>query len=174
MLQHRLAAARKGSKTRQKRKRLLAKEWQRGRERERASRHELTPDGVPKTTGSSVAHLPGQRRMGTPQLARARAEQPWSPVGEMRPSKAARAGGGGVPGDPTDTAQDGSRWGHRVQKALSDRLHACPACGLSMDRDWNAARNIWHRGLVVRPPSGGNSPRVAVGGKNGMRRSSRI
>ena len=29
-----------------------------------------------------------------------------------------------------------------VAKSLSDRLHECPHCGLTLDRDLNASRNI--------------------------------
>lgn len=29
-----------------------------------------------------------------------------------------------------------------VRKTLRDRVHDCPACGLVLDRDENAARNI--------------------------------
>ncbi|NMB86298.1 MAG: transposase, partial [Methanothrix sp.] len=34
-----------------------------------------------------------------------------------------------------------------VEKSLSDRVHNCPRCGLSMDRDWNAAINILRLGM---------------------------
>ena len=36
--------------------------------------------------------------------------------------------------------------GTAVPKTLSTRTHACPVCGLTMDRDRNAARNIARRG----------------------------
>jgi len=34
-------------------------------------------------------------------------------------------------------------------KTLSDRVHACPFCGLVMDRDQNAALNILARGREI-------------------------
>lgn len=37
---------------------------------------------------------------------------------------------------------DGTRCQTRVQKTLSMRTHVCPRCGLVLDRDENAARNI--------------------------------
>ena len=40
------------------------------------------------------------------------------------------------------TTQDCSGCGCRVKKSLSMRTHVCPACGLVLDRDQNAARNI--------------------------------
>lgn len=43
---------------------------------------------------------------------------------------------------PHFTSQDCSGCGERVRKTLSMRTHVCPACGLVLDRDENAARNI--------------------------------
>ncbi len=43
---------------------------------------------------------------------------------------------------PRFTTQDCSVCGERVKKSLSQRTHICPCCGLVLDRDWNAARNI--------------------------------
>lgn len=40
------------------------------------------------------------------------------------------------------TTRDCSGCGYRVKKTLSMRTHLCPACGLVLDRDWNAALNI--------------------------------
>ena len=34
-----------------------------------------------------------------------------------------------------------------VQKSLSERVHRCLKCGLSLDRDINAAKNILEAGL---------------------------
>jgi putative transposase len=50
--------------------------------------------------------------------------------------------------DPYDTSQDCSGCGVKVPKKLDDRCHECPRCGLSIDRDLNAARNILHRAGV--------------------------
>jgi putative transposase len=34
-----------------------------------------------------------------------------------------------------------------VKKELSERVHNCPGCGISMDRDLNAAINILRLGM---------------------------
>ncbi|MGA2462628.1 MAG: transposase [Candidatus Bathyarchaeia archaeon] len=44
--------------------------------------------------------------------------------------------------DPYGTTRDCSRCGFHVPKNLSERIHECPKCGLTIDRDLNAARNI--------------------------------
>ncbi len=48
---------------------------------------------------------------------------------------------------PYSTSQDCSNCGAKVPKTLSIRLHECHKCGLQMDRDENAARNILDRAL---------------------------
>ncbi len=45
-----------------------------------------------------------------------------------------------------DTSQICSRCGIRVPKDLSVRIHSCPSCGLTIDRDTNAALNILRLG----------------------------
>lgn len=51
--------------------------------------------------------------------------------------------------DPRNTSQDCSGCGSKVKKALSQRQHVCPDCGLSLHRDHNAAINVLRRGVVV-------------------------
>jgi len=43
---------------------------------------------------------------------------------------------------------DCSGCGIKVPKALGQRMHECSHCGLAIDRDLNAARNILHRAGV--------------------------
>jgi len=49
---------------------------------------------------------------------------------------------------PQFTSQDCSCCGTRVKKALSVRTHVCTGCGVVLDRDENAARNILIKALV--------------------------
>jgi putative transposase len=48
---------------------------------------------------------------------------------------------------PHFTSQNCSGCGTKVKKSLSVRTHICPSCGLVMDRDENAARNILQKAL---------------------------
>jgi putative transposase len=48
------------------------------------------------------------------------------------------------------TSQECSSCGERVEKSLSVRTHICPSCGLVLDRDENAARNIQGAGQALQ------------------------
>ncbi|MGO8950431.1 MAG: RNA-guided endonuclease InsQ/TnpB family protein [Ktedonobacterales bacterium] len=66
---------------------------------------------------------------------------------------------------PAYTSQDCSGCGERVQKSLSMRTHVCMNCGLILDRDENAARNIQWLGQSLRgvPAVAGATNREPVG-----------
>ncbi len=65
-------------------------------------------------------------------------------------NKAEEAGSVVVAVNPAGTSQHCSSCGAKVPKALSERRHECAACGLSLQRDVNAARNILHRAGLAR------------------------
>src|SRR5262249_54605884 len=48
--------------------------------------------------------------------------------------------------DCSGVLPDGRRCSQREAKSLSVRTHVCPSCGLVLDRDENAARNILRAG----------------------------
>jgi putative transposase len=94
-------------------------------------------------------------------LAREFHDASWAKFLSMLRYKAERAGARIIEVDARNSSQDCSGCGHRVPKALDERWHKCPRCGLSMDRDINAARNVLHRAGV-----GPGLPNVAgCGGK---------
>lgn len=76
----------------------------------------------------------------------------WVTLKQQLSYKAAWAGRELREVDPRHTSQACSVCGAIVPKKLSERRHCCPHCGLEMDRDYNAARNILHR-AVLRPES---------------------
>jgi len=51
--------------------------------------------------------------------------------------------------EPRGTSQECSGCKMIVKKGLDERIHCCPDCGLVLDRDENAAKNILQRGLLV-------------------------
>jgi len=80
-------------------------------------------------------------------LAKSIHDVAWNMLVTLTTYKAASAGSMVVLVDPRNTSKMCSRCGILVEKTLSDRIHNCPQCGLSMDRDWNAAINILRLGL---------------------------
>ena len=73
--------------------------------------------------------------------------------------KAESAGGRVIEVPPHMTSQVCSGCGTVVRKSLCERQHECPSCGLVVDRDVNAARNILMRDLaLLNETSGAPSP----------------
>ena len=66
----------------------------------------------------------------------------WGTFTMMIAYKEEESGGRLVKVNPNGTTQQCSGCGERVEKTLSDRIHNCPFCGLVIDRDLNASRNI--------------------------------
>jgi putative transposase len=75
-------------------------------------------------------------------LAKSIADAAWSLFRRVLSEKAASAGRQMVEVNPAYTSQDCSGCGYRARKKLCERWHFCPMCGLSLDRDTNAAVNI--------------------------------
>lgn len=80
-------------------------------------------------------------------LAKSISDVAWGMLVKSTENKAAYAGSKVVLVDPKYTSQMCSRCGSIVKKDLSERVHNCPNCGLSLDRDLNAAINILRLGL---------------------------
>jgi putative transposase len=78
----------------------------------------------------------------------------WYAFRVMLVCKAAYAGKRVEAVPPAYTTQDCSGCSERVQKLLSVRTHICPNCGLILDRDENAARNIQWAGQALRGVAG--------------------
>lgn len=57
--------------------------------------------------------------------------------------------------DARGTSQEYSGCGARTPKGLAVQEHRCPNCGLTLQRDLNAARNIRARGLAATAADGG-------------------
>ncbi|HEX6800425.1 MAG TPA: transposase [Ktedonobacterales bacterium] len=82
-----------------------------------------------------------------PQLAKSISDASWGAFCTILHAKAAWAGRQVIAVPPAYTSQDCSGCGERgFPKSLSVRTHVCPSCGLVIDRDENAARNILRAG----------------------------
>ncbi len=83
-------------------------------------------------------------------LAKSISDAGWAQFRSILEAKAACAGRRVVAVPAQYTSQDCSGCGARVPKSLSVRTHICPSCGLVLDRDENAARNIQRAGQALR------------------------
>jgi len=79
-------------------------------------------------------------------LSKSIADASWNKFFEFLFYKAEEAGRKVLKVNPRNTSQICSRCGEMVKKSLFVRVHACPFCGLVIDRDENAAINIKSRG----------------------------
>ncbi len=84
------------------------------------------------------------------QLAKSISDAGWTHFRVILEAKAACARRQVFAVPPQYTSQDCSGCGARVPKSLSVRTHSCPSCGLVLDRDVNAAKNILWAGQALR------------------------
>ena len=83
-------------------------------------------------------------------LAKSISDAGWAQFRAILEAKAACAGRRVIAVPPAYTSQDCSGCGARIPKSLSVRTHVCTNCGLVLDRDENAARNIQWAGQALR------------------------
>lgn len=76
------------------------------------------------------------------KLAKSILDAGWGQFLSILSTKAENAGLLTVAVNPRNTSQNCSNCGHKVPKKLKDRVHSCPQCGYTEDRDVNAAKNI--------------------------------
>ncbi len=140
-----LSRATKGANNRNKKRISLAKEWQRIREKEKGILHELTADLVKNhSVRFFVEDLKMPNMVRNRHLSRSIIEQQWGSFVAYLTYKASSAGGWVRKVHPKNTTQQCSRCGALPKNpvGLDERWYDCYACGLSMDRDVNAAHNV--------------------------------
>lgn len=76
--------------------------------------------------------------------------------------KAEEAGRYAIAVNPKNTSQLCSRCGEKVPKDLSVRQHDCPHCGLSLNRDHNAAINVLRLGKSLADASPQNIYKIST------------
>ena len=148
--QRRVSRRKKGSNRRRKAKQLLARKHQKVRRQRRDFHH--------KTALLLVRHydvvyyevLRVANLVRNHHLAKSISDAGWGQFRTILEAKAVYAGRRVVAVPPASTSQDCSGCGEQVPKSLSVRTHVCPACGLVLDRDENAARTIQWAGQALR------------------------
>jgi putative transposase len=168
--QRRVSKRKKGSHRRRKAIRVLAKAHQHVR-RQRADFHHKTalalvraydtiyveaiqpanlsrrPAPIPDGQRGGYEHNGASRKAG---LNKSIQDAGWRQFLSILAFKAACAGKRVEAVSPAYTTQDCSGCGERIYKSLSVRTHVCTNCGLILDRDENAAKNILWRGQRLR------------------------
>jgi putative transposase len=144
--QRRVCRRQKGSHRRQKARLLLARQHERIRHLRDDHAHKLTRRLVSGFGLIAVEDL-NVGGLARGPLAKDVTDQGWGAFLTMLEYKAAEAGTRLIRVPPRGTSQTCSGCGVVVTKRLSERTHRCPACGLVIDRDTNAARNILRLGL---------------------------
>jgi putative transposase len=144
--QRRLARRGRGSHRRQKARLLLARRHERVRNLRRDHAHKLTRRLVSDFGLIAVEDL-NVRGLARSWLAKDVNDQSWAKFLQILRYKAEEAGSQVVGVPPSRTSQACSGGGVAVLKTLAERTHRCPDCGLILDRDINAARNLLRLGL---------------------------
>jgi putative transposase len=80
-------------------------------------------------------------------IAKSISDAGWAQLISLTKFKAAYAGTIVEQVNARNTSQACSHCGTIVPKNLSVRIHTCPVCGLVIDRDVNAAKNILQRSI---------------------------
>ncbi len=88
------------------------------------------------------------KRMSMQNYGKAINDAGWGIFANILSYKAEEAGCELVFVNPENTSKECSRCRAIVEKKLSERVHHCPNCGLTLDRDINAAINILNRATV--------------------------
>ena len=141
-LQKALSRKQKGSTNRAKARIKVARQHRTVRNQRRDFAHKVSTKLV-RTYGHIVFEKLNIKGMvKNRRLAKSIHDAAWYQVIALTQSKASRAGSRVEWVDPKGTSQRCSGCGWVVKKDLSVRVHACPFCGLVMDRDENAAMNI--------------------------------
>lgn len=156
--QRKLARKEKGSNGCNKQKNKIARIHQRiGRIRENF--HYNTAHKLVKDYDLIAVEDLNIKGLARTRLSKSILDAAWGKFISILEAVAVKRGVRVVKVSPHGTSQNCSSCGVKVPKTLSVRLHECHKCGLEMDRDENAARNILDRALsevgLILPAGGG-------------------
>jgi putative transposase len=145
--QRKLSLEKRGSSARRKARKVVSRIHERIRNRRHNFVHQLARRIINQYGTIAVENLNVKGMVRNHCLAKSIADASWSMFRSILTQKAESAARRLVAVEPAYTSQVCSACGFRVRKKLSERVHACPNCGLVLDRDHNAALNIISLGL---------------------------
>ena len=147
--QRKLSKVPKGSKEREKKRKIVARTHERIANR----RNNFVAQEVCKLVARfgflAVEALVVRNMVKNPKLAKSIADVSWSMFFTRLVAKAEEAGRQVVHVNPAYTSQTCSCCGHRQPMPLSVRVYECPQCGLVIHRDHTGSLNILADGLVA-------------------------
>jgi putative transposase len=146
-VQRRLSKEKKGTTERATRRRIVAKVNDRIANKRKNFIHQESHKLANRFKIIVFEDLKIKNMQQDSRLSKSIADASWGMMVRATQNKAEEAGSKVVFVDPNNTTQICSRCGQYVRKELSERVHSCPACGLVMNRDQNAAINIMRLGL---------------------------
>jgi putative transposase len=146
----RVARRKKGSNRRKKAIKVLAR-VHRHVANQRQDFHHKTARGLVQAYSLIAHEALNVRGIARTRLAKSTHDAGWAAFLAILAHKAAEAGVRVVAVNPRHTTQACSGCGAlpSVRLTLADRVHTC-SCGLTLDRDENAARNVLALGLSVQ------------------------
>ncbi len=141
-LQRMVSRRKKGSNRRKKAVLLLARQHEKVANQRRDAAHKISTKLIREHDLIAHEDLKVKNMVKNPHLAKSIQDAGWSLLFNLLAGKACDAGRQVVAVPPAFTSQICSGCGELVPKPLSQRQHTCPHCGLSLQRDVNAAKNI--------------------------------
>jgi putative transposase len=148
LAQRRVARRKRGSHGRHTAVRMLQKAHARVQHQRADFHHKISRALVDRFGLIAVENLNVKGLAGS-MLAGSVHDAGWASFLAKLDYKAESAGRRVVRVNPAGTTQRCSTCGEHVPKTLSQRWHDCPACGLRLSRDENAAREILRLGLSL-------------------------
>ena len=128
---------------RQKRRKVVARTHERARWKREDFAHQHSRRIVNEFDLIAVEDLSVASMVQNGRLAKSIHDAAWSQFAALIACKAAWADRRYIAVNPAHTSQDCSGCGNRkTDLTLADRVYRCVACGLVIDRDLNASRNI--------------------------------
>ena len=144
--QRRLARKPKGSSNQLKQQNQIAKLHQKIA-RQRKDFHYKTAHLLVKTYDLIAVEDLNIKGLVRTKLAKSILDVAWGAFIQILEAVAVKRGVRIVKVSPYGTSQNCSDCGTKVPKTLSIRTHECPKCGLTIDRDENAAINVLNRAI---------------------------
>lgn len=147
--QRNLSKQKNGSPERKKAKKVVAHTHEKIADRRRDFAHKASRNIVNnyQIIAFEKLDIKQMRENGFKGIRKSIGDVAWNQFVQFTRYKAEEAGREFVQVNPCNTTKMCSRCGQLVEKKLSTRVHDCPYCGLSLDRDENAAINILRLGI---------------------------